>query len=67
MSVDPKPSGWTSHHSGGSHRAVRSMFGQTLRQLYEVPRQTPHQLLVILMQLGEGKVDGPLADGEEDR
>jgi hypothetical protein len=43
------------------------MFGQTLRQLYEVPRQTPHQLLVILMQLAEGKVDGPPPDGEEDR
>jgi hypothetical protein len=43
------------------------MFGQTLRQLYEVPRQTPHQLLVLLMQLDEGKVDDPSPDGEADR
>jgi hypothetical protein len=67
MSDDPKPSGWTSYYSGDSNRAVRSMFGQTLRQLYEVPRQTPHQLLVILMRLDEGKVDGPPPDGEEER
>jgi hypothetical protein len=64
MSVDPKPSGWTSRYSSESNRAVRSMFGQTLREFYEVPWQTPHQLLVILMQLDEGKVDGPPRDRE---
>ena len=67
MSVDPKPSGWTSHCSDDSNDAVRSMFGQTLQQLYEVPRQTPHRLLVILMQLDEGKVDGLPPDGDEYR
>jgi hypothetical protein len=67
MSVDAKPSGWGSHYSGDSYRAVHSMFGQTLRQLYEVPRQTPHRLLVLLMQLDEGKVDDPSPDGEADR
>jgi hypothetical protein len=67
MSVDAKLSGWSSHYSGDSYRAVRSMFGQTLRQLYEVPRQTPHQLQVLLMQLDEGKVDDRSPDGEADR
>jgi hypothetical protein len=67
MSVDAKPSVWSSHYSGDSYRAVRSMFAQTLRQLYEVPRQTPHQLLVLLMQLGDGKLDDPSPDGDADR
>jgi hypothetical protein len=47
-------------------RAVRSMFGQTLRQLYEVPRQTPHQLLVILMQLDAGEGDDPPLEDESE-
>jgi hypothetical protein len=66
MSVVAKPSGWSSHYSGESDRAVRSMYGQTLRQLYEVPRQMPHQLLVLLMQLEEGKLEFPSPDGEAD-
>jgi hypothetical protein len=64
MSEDPRPSGWTSFYRSEGDRAVRAMFGQSLRQLYEVPRQTPHQLLVILMQLDEGRVDGSPPDGE---
>jgi hypothetical protein len=43
------------------------MFGQSLRQLYEVPRQTPHRLLVILMRLDEGKADGSPPDGDAER
>jgi hypothetical protein len=43
------------------------MFGQSLRQLYEVPRQTPHRLLVILMQLDAGKADGSPPDGDAER
>jgi hypothetical protein len=40
------------------------MLGQTLRQLYEVPRHMPHQLLAILMQLEAGKADSPPPDNE---
>jgi hypothetical protein len=64
MSGDPKPSGWSSFYRGEGDRAVRAMFGRTLRELFEVPRQMPQQLLVILMQLNEGKVDGPPPDDE---
>jgi hypothetical protein len=64
MSDDPRPSGWSSFYRAEGNRAVRAMFGQTLRQLYEVPRQTPHRLLVILMQLDAGKVDGPPPEGD---
>jgi hypothetical protein len=66
MSDDPKPSGWTSFYRGEGDRAVRAMFGQALRQLFEVPQQTPHHLLAILMQLDEGKVNGPPPDGESE-
>jgi hypothetical protein len=59
MSGDPRPSGWSSFFRAEGDRAVRSMFGQTLRQLYDVPRQTPHRLLVILMQLDAREIDGP--------
>jgi hypothetical protein len=62
MSNDPKPSGWSEAFSGEINRAVRSMFGQTLRQLHEVPREMPRQLLAILMQL-DGKRDDPPPDG----
>jgi hypothetical protein len=41
--------------SSASSRAVRSVFGQTFRQLHEVPRETPRHLLMILMQLDESK------------
>jgi hypothetical protein len=64
MSDAPKQSGWTELYGGESSRAVRSTLGQNLRQLYEVPRQTPHHLLVMLMQLDEGKVNGLPPDGE---
>lgn len=64
MSDDPRPSGWTSFFRAEGDRAVRSMFGQTLRQFYEVPRQTPHQLLVILMQLDASKADESPPDDE---
>jgi hypothetical protein len=67
MSDDPRPSGWTSYYRAQGDRAVRSMFGQTLRQLYEVPRQTPHQLLVILMQLDAGEGDDPPREDESER
>jgi hypothetical protein len=59
MSDDVKPSCETGLNNA-SDQAIRSMFGQTLRQLHEVPRETPHHLLVILMQLGENnKPDAP--------
>jgi hypothetical protein len=67
MSDDPRPSGWTSFYRAQGDRAVRSMFGQTLRQLYEVPRQTPHRLLVILMQLDASEGDDPPPEGESER
>jgi hypothetical protein len=67
MSEDPRPSGWTSYYRAQGDRAVRSMFRQTLRELYEVPRQTPHQLLVLLMQLDAGESDDPPAEGESER
>jgi hypothetical protein len=67
MLDDPRPSGWSSFFRAEGNRAVRSMFGQTLRQLYEVPRQTPHRLLVILKQLDAGKADGSPPDGEAER
>jgi hypothetical protein len=60
MSDDPKPSGGTVFNDCASSRAIRSLFGQSLRQLHEVPRETPHHLLVILMQLDEsGRADPP--------
>jgi hypothetical protein len=67
MLDDPRPSGWSSFFRAEGDRAVRSMFGQSLRQFYEVPRQTPHRLLVILMQLDEGKADGSPPDGDAER
>ena len=68
MSDNRKPFGETDlecRESGpmsASSRAFRSMFGQTLRQLHEVPREMPHHLLVILMQLDESKQADPLRD-----
>jgi hypothetical protein len=60
MSNDPKPSSRTDFNRDAGSRAIRSMFGQTLRQLHEVPRETPHHLLVILMQLDESRqADAP--------
>jgi hypothetical protein len=68
MSDNRKPSGETdleyraSGPTSACSRAIRSMFGQTLRQLHEVPREIPHHLLVILMQLDECKQADPLRD-----
>jgi hypothetical protein len=60
MSNDPKPPRRTHFNNDACDRAIRSMFGQTLRQLHEVPRETPHNLVVILMQLDEsGQADPP--------
>jgi hypothetical protein len=67
MVDDPRPSGWSSYYRAERNRAVRLMFGQSLRQLYEVPRQTPHRLLVILMQLDAGKADSSPPDGDAER
>jgi hypothetical protein len=67
MSDDARLSGWTSYYRAQGDRAVRSMFGQTLRKLYEVPRQTPHQLLVILMQLDADEDDEPPPGDETKR
>jgi hypothetical protein len=67
MSDDPKPFARTDFHNSASSRAIRAMFGQTLRQLHEVPRETPHHLLVILMQLDESeRDDGPRDDPPPD-
>ncbi len=63
MSDDVKPSRETGFNSSASSRAIRSMFGQTLRQLHEVPRETPHHLLVILMQLEESRQPDPPVEG----
>jgi hypothetical protein len=62
MSDDPKPSRAADFNDSASGRAIRSMFGQTFRQLHEVPRETPHHLLVILMQLDESKQPDPSPD-----
>jgi hypothetical protein len=59
MSDDIKPSRETGLNNSANSRAIRSMFGQTLRQLHEVPRETPHHLLVILMQLEESRQTDP--------
>jgi hypothetical protein len=64
MSNDPKPSRRTHFKSDAGDRAVRAMFGQSLRQLHEVPREMPHNLLVILMQLDESRQNDPPADHE---
>ena len=63
MSDDVKPSLETGLNNSASSRVIRSMFGQTLRQLHEVPRETPHHLLVILMQLEESKRPDPPVEG----
>jgi hypothetical protein len=63
MSDDVKPSRETGFNNSASSRVIRSMFGQTLRQLHEVPRETPHHLLVILMQLEESSQPDPPAEG----
>jgi hypothetical protein len=68
MSNDPKPSRGTDFNSNAGNRAIRSILGQTFRQLHEVPRETPHNLLVILMQLDESRqADPPQADPPTDR
>ena len=36
-----------------ARRAVRTMIGQELRARYEVPRDLPHEMLTLLMQLNE--------------
>jgi hypothetical protein len=63
MSDDVKPSRETGFNSSASSRVIRSMFGQSLRQFHEVPRETPHHLLVILMQLKESSQPDPPAEG----
>jgi hypothetical protein len=69
MSDNRKPSEETdieyraSGPMSASSRAIRAMFGQTLRQLHEVPRETPHHLLAILMQLDESQQADPPRDG----
>jgi hypothetical protein len=74
MSDNRKPSGEmdleyrASGPISASSRAIRAMFGQTLRQLHEVPRETPHHLLVILMQLDESKqADSPRNEPAQQR
>ena len=59
MSDDIKPFRETGLNKSASSRVIRSMFGQTLRQLHEVPREMPHHLLVILMQLEESRQPDP--------
>jgi hypothetical protein len=67
MSNDVRPSRETGINDSASGRAIRSMFGQTLRQLHEVPREMPHHLLVILMQLEESKRPDPPTEGPTQR
>lgn len=64
MSNDPRPPRETDFNRDAGARAIRAMFGQTLRQLHEVPRETPHHLLVILMQLDESRKADPPTDCE---
>jgi hypothetical protein len=61
-SNDSKPPSKMGFNSDAGNRLFLSMFGQTFRQLHEVPRETPHNLLVILMQLDEGREDDPPTD-----
>ena len=35
-------------------RAIQAAIGQTLRNLYDVPRELPHNILTILIQLDVG-------------
>jgi hypothetical protein len=41
------------------HRAIRTKIGQALRATYDLPQELPHQMLALLMQLGDGRVGFP--------
>jgi hypothetical protein len=55
------------YRSKASER-VRRVIGQQLREMYGLPRETPHRLLTVLLQLdadGENEMSGdaPPRDG----
>jgi hypothetical protein len=52
MPNDPKAvPGWLDFMAGQTQGAVRESVGQTLRQVFELPRDLPDQLLTVLAQL----------------
>jgi hypothetical protein len=55
---DDRQSGLDSYFIRESRNAIRSGIGRALQDRFPVSRQTPHQMLVLLMQLGSGEPEG---------